>query len=181
MKSKSETSKIIIRKKSLWIGLAALALLALGAVFIWVILPTLDGGIVTVKVQAGKMECQAKIPLLDSTGKPARGIVILSGKNEAMARSPYVDSQLVKAPAGLKYTFLGSFEEVVRVDRATGKETIQAIAGTYRYCFIAADTAVPGTYDVTAQVTFYGGSSEDASPVARIQIPYKVEVLPASK
>lgn len=179
--SKKE-AQISIPKKNIRIGLLVIVILILAAVFVIFVLPVINNnGVISVRVEAGKMECKTQIGLLDSKGKPMHEMKILTGTPELMANSPYSDPKLVKSLAGVRYTFLPAFEEVVRVERATGKETVEAIAGTYRYCFITSATTVPGTYELTAQVTFYNSSSEDASPVAVIQIPYKLEVVPASK
>jgi len=177
----NKDQKINIQKSHIRIGLAVIAVLLVAAIAVFFVLPILSEGVVSVRVEAGKMECKTKIALLDSKGLPARGMVLASGSGALMAKSPYVDAELVEGPSGLRYTFLPSFEEIVRVDRATGKETVQAITGTYRYCFIAAASLAPGQYDIKAQVIFYNSNSEDASPISTIQIPYKLEVVPAGK
>lgn len=178
----SKDAKITIKKNHIIRAVIALAVVAAAVVLILtVLLPSLGSGVLSVKVQAGKMECKTAIPLIDYHGNPKHEMKIINGTVQAMAASPYVDFILVESTSGLRYTFKATFQEVGRRDRATGAETILGIEGTYRYCFIAAETTPPGTYDVKARVTFYNSTSEDASPIAIVEIPYKLQVLPAAK
>lgn len=133
-----------------------------------------NGGVQTVELEPGATKCADKVMLYASSGGPGGGMTITSGNMDLAARSSKYGSKLLQAPTGLTYTFTPHVDTTIYRETTSKIETRREYKITYRYCFTAPKTLASGSYDVSAEVTFYTVSTQSSDAV--IKIPYKVEI-----